>query len=62
MGSPELAHDPRFASSADRASHGPELRQIIEGWTCQKDKTEVMEVLGRAGVPVGAVFSTAELQ
>jgi len=61
MGSPELANDPRFVSGADRASHGPELRQIIEGWTSQKDKTDVMEVLGRAGVPVGAVFSTAEL-
>ncbi|HEY1295153.1 MAG TPA: CoA transferase, partial [Chloroflexota bacterium] len=56
MGSSELAADPRFATSAGRAQHGLELRAIIEGWTCQRGKVEVMETLGRAGVPVGAVY------
>jgi formyl-CoA transferase len=61
VGRAELAQDPRFASSKERAQHGPELRAIIEAWTCQRDKVEVMETLGRAGVPVGAVYDTAEL-
>jgi formyl-CoA transferase len=61
MGCPELAGDPRFATSRDRAQHGPELRALIERWTGLKDKVEVMQVLGRAGVPVGAVYDTAEL-
>ncbi|MBV9326451.1 MAG: CoA transferase [Chloroflexi bacterium] len=61
MGSAELARDPRFATSAERAAHGAELRAIIEAWTRKKDKEEVMELLGHAGVPAGAVYDTAEL-
>jgi formyl-CoA transferase len=61
LGCPELADDPRFGTAAQRAAHGPELRAIIEGWTSSWDKVEVMERLGHAGVPVGAVFDTAEL-
>jgi formyl-CoA transferase len=61
MGLGELATDPRFATSKDRAAHGPELRGIVENWTRQLDKVQVMERLGRAGVPVGAVYDTREL-
>jgi formyl-CoA transferase len=61
MGCPELARDPRFATTRDRAEHGLKLREIIEAWTRQKSKVEVMELLGHAGVPVGAVYDTAEL-
>jgi formyl-CoA transferase len=61
MGQEELLSDPRFASGADRAAHATELKAIIEAWTRQRTKVEVMETLGRAGVPVGAVFDTFEL-
>jgi formyl-CoA transferase len=61
MGQAELADDPRFATSRDRVVNGAELRRIIEDWTRQLDKVQVMDVLGRAGVPVGAVYDTREL-
>ncbi|MBV9577756.1 MAG: CoA transferase [Chloroflexi bacterium] len=62
MGLSALAEDPRFATSRARTQNGRELRALLEAWTRKFDKTEVMETLGRAGVPVGAVFDTAELQ
>ena len=54
--------DERFASSENRTSHAAELHAIIEAWTSQRSKVDVMETLGRAGVPTGAVFDTLELQ
>jgi formyl-CoA transferase len=57
----ELISDPRFVSVSDRAEHAAELNTIIETWTRQRTKVEVMETLGRAGVPAGAVFDTLEL-
>jgi formyl-CoA transferase len=62
IGREELMSDPRFASSESRTEHAAELHAIIEEWTRQRPKREVMEVLGAAGVPTGAVFDTVELQ
>jgi formyl-CoA transferase len=61
IGQDALLDDARFATSRDRAEHARELNAIVEAWTCQRTKVEVMETLGRAGVPVGAVFDTGEL-
>jgi formyl-CoA transferase len=57
----DLKDDPRFATPSDRATHAAELTAIVETWTAQRAKVEVMETLGRAGVPTGAVFDTQEL-
>ena len=62
IGKEDLMSDARFASSDSRTQHASELHAIIEEWTQQRTKVEVMEVLGRAGVPTGAVFDTLELQ
>jgi formyl-CoA transferase len=61
IGREDLIDDPRFATNRDRVAHTQELDAIISGWTCQRTKVEVMEELGRAGVPAGAVFDTDEL-
>jgi formyl-CoA transferase len=61
LGGEDLVHDPRFATSRERARHALELKAIIETWTSRRTKVEAMEALGRAGVPVGAVFDTEEL-
>jgi formyl-CoA transferase len=61
IGREDLLDDPRFATGQGRAEHAAELNAIIEGWTAGRSKVEVMETLGRAGVPVGAVFDTDEL-
>ena len=62
IGQEQLLSDPRFATSKDRTEHAAELHAIVEEWTRQRPKREVMEVLGAAGVPTGAVYDTLELQ
>ncbi len=61
IGQPELAEDPRFATGEQRRDHSPELREIIESWTMQRTKWEVMKTLGDAGVPCSANFDTYDL-
>jgi len=58
---PELAQDPRFAIEATRWEHRAALNQIIEEWTRQRSKHEVMRILGAAGVPCGACQDTGEV-
>ena len=61
MGRPELAEDPRFATEAVRWENRAALNAIIEEWTGQRSKHEVMWLLGEAGVPCGAVQDTGEV-
>jgi formyl-CoA transferase len=61
LGEPELADDPRFAERNDRVSRKDELDAIVEGWTEKRTKHEVMEQLGAAGVPCGAVLDSTEI-
>ena len=51
------AHDPRGITR----DAGEELREAIGAWTRERTKFEVMEVLGRAGVPTGPVLDSGEI-
>jgi formyl-CoA transferase len=57
----ELTDDPRFATVEARWEHRAELTAIIEDWTRQRTKHEVMRLLGAAGVPCGACQDTGEV-
>ena len=61
IGREDLIDDPRFAKPQDRADHVEEIDAIVQAWCSDKDKYEVMEILGKAGVPAGAVMDTMEL-
>jgi formyl-CoA transferase len=61
IGRSDAIGDPRFDSPESRVAHGDEVDAIIKGFTCSHGKREVMELVGAAGVPVGAVFDTWEL-
>jgi formyl-CoA transferase len=61
MGRPELADDPRFKSPEDRWENRTALNEIVEAWTRQRTKHEVMQILGEAGVPSGACQDTGEV-
>jgi crotonobetainyl-CoA:carnitine CoA-transferase CaiB-like acyl-CoA transferase len=61
IGHAELAEDPRFATVEARWEHRAELTAIIEDWTRQRTKHEVMRLLGAAGVPCGACQDTGEV-
>jgi formyl-CoA transferase len=61
IGRPELADDPRFKDREGRVSRNTELDALVEAWTGERTKHEVMETLGAAGVPAGAVLDSAEV-
>jgi formyl-CoA transferase len=61
MGQPELADDPRFATADGRWENREALNAIVEAWTRQRNKHEVMRLMGDAGVPCGATLDTGEV-
>jgi formyl-CoA transferase len=61
IGREDLTEDPRFATPQERLKNIDVVDGLIIEWTSQRDKVEVMETLGHAGVPAGAVFDTNEL-
>jgi formyl-CoA transferase len=62
IGREDLLDDPRFKTPRDRWEHRDEVDAVIAEWTRTRDKREVMETLGHAGVPAGAVFDIMELR
>ena len=61
MGDPEWGSDERFSSHLSRYQHQTDLDSLIEGWTCLRDKREVMELLQQSGVPAAAVLDDGDL-
>lgn len=61
IGREDLLEDPRFTTPQARQDHEAEVDALLSAWTCTHTKRQAMEVLGRAGVPAGAVFDTLEL-
>jgi formyl-CoA transferase/CoA:oxalate CoA-transferase len=57
----ELAHDPRFATNAARVEHYDELKPILDERLRTKSRREWIAALLAAGVPCGAVRTTAEV-
>lgn len=61
MSLPALGDDPRFKSAESRWENRDALNAIVQGWTLQRSKHEVMKILGDAGVPCGACLDTGEV-
>jgi formyl-CoA transferase len=61
IGREDLIGDPRYTEIPERNKRFDEVYAIIQAWTEKHDKFEVMERLGRAGVPCGAVFDTGNI-
>jgi formyl-CoA transferase len=61
MGRPELIDDPAFATPEARLPHLDEMFAIVERWTQQYTKFEVLEKLNAIDVPCGPVMSTKDL-
>ena len=56
-----LADDPRFATQDARFENIEEMDKMVESWTLQRSKGEVMHILADAGVPCGACQTMADL-
>jgi crotonobetainyl-CoA:carnitine CoA-transferase CaiB-like acyl-CoA transferase len=57
----DLANDPRLAHNDGRVEHEAEIDAAIETWTRQHDYDEIYSILDAAGVPVGPIYSAADM-
>ena len=61
IGHGDLIGDERFETAEQRFRHKQDIDDLLAPWTRQRAKSEAMELIGRAGVPAGAVFDYKEL-
>jgi formyl-CoA transferase len=61
IGRDDLLVDPRYADPKSRWEHRDSLNETVSAWTRARSKHEVMAILGKAGVPCGAVLDTGEI-
>jgi len=61
LGREDLLDNPDFASTPARAARMADIDAMVEAWTRQRGKDEVMAVLTRAHVPCAPVRTAAEV-
>ncbi|MBV8580279.1 MAG: formyl-CoA transferase [Candidatus Eremiobacteraeota bacterium] len=61
IGRPELIDDPAWATPEARLSHLDEMFAVVENWTKDHGKHEVLEKLNAIDVPCGPIMSTKDL-
>jgi formyl-CoA transferase len=61
IGREDLLEDPRFASNRERFENRELVDETLKPWIAERSKRDVMETLGKVGIPAGAVFDTDEL-
>ena len=57
----DLIGDPRYETNEARWQHKAEVDALVEAWTSERTKHEVMQILAGAGVPCGACLDTGEV-
>jgi len=60
MGTPELAHDPRFATHVARGE-SEELDPLVAAWAARFTSEELISLLERHSVPAGRIYRAAEM-
>jgi formyl-CoA transferase len=61
IGREDLIGDPRYTEIPERNKHGTEVYALIREWTQQHGKFVVMDMMGKVGVPCGAVFDSGDV-
>lgn len=61
MGRPDLASDGKLEHNNGRVAHADLIDEAIAAWTQQHSLQEVIDILEKAGVPVGPIYSVADM-
>lgn len=58
---PDLANNPELEHNNGRVKHADLIDNAISGWTKQHSLQEIIDILEKADVPVGPIYSVAEM-
>jgi len=61
IGRDDLIGDARYETAEARWQRRDEVDALVEGWTAERSKHDVMKILAGAGVPCGACLDTGEV-
>lgn len=61
IGRPDLKDDPRFENNYKRARNSDEVDSMVQEWTEQRERDEIVDILLEAGVPCGPVKELPEV-
>jgi formyl-CoA transferase len=61
IGRADLERDPALAHNDGRAAHTARIDGAIEAWTSERSRDEVIAALDAANVPVGRIYSVADI-
>ncbi len=61
IGRSDLAEDPTLANNNDRVRQDDVLDEAIAAWTSERTYDEAFEVLSKADVPVGPIYTIADI-
>jgi crotonobetainyl-CoA:carnitine CoA-transferase CaiB-like acyl-CoA transferase len=61
MGNPDWVKEPKFSDNRNRCDNHDALDELINEWTSQRDRHEIMRMLQEAGIAAGAVLSYADV-
>jgi crotonobetainyl-CoA:carnitine CoA-transferase CaiB-like acyl-CoA transferase len=61
MGRPELAEDPRFATTPDRVRNVEELDAAVASWCASRTLAELSDALTEGGVPYSKVYAVDDV-
>jgi formyl-CoA transferase len=61
IGRADLANDPTLERNSGRVEHADLIDNAISAWTARHPLQEVIDVLEKAQVPVGPIYSVAEM-
>jgi len=61
IGREDLGNDPALADNAGRVARVEEIDAAIGAWTKMRTVTEVLDVLDRAAVPAGRIYTVADI-
>lgn len=60
MGRPELITDPRYDKNTKRVENHVEMKEIVEAWTKQYPRDELVDLLLKAGIPAAPINTIAD--
>ena len=61
LGREDLLEDPDWSNPVWRGQNKAEVDALVEAWTSTRTKFEVQDILGKGGIPCGAVLNAGDI-